>query len=42
MLQNTFNAYFEANLVNPKSIDFRDNCLALADEIYAYACTLKD
>ena len=42
MLQNTFNAYFEANLVNAKSIDFRDNCLALADEIYACACTLKD
>ena len=26
-----------------KCIDFRDNCLALADEIYAYyVCTLKD
>ena len=28
--------------VNPKRIYFRDNCPALADEIYAYACTLKD
>ena len=35
MLRNTFNPYFEDNLVNSKSIDFRDNCLALADEICA-------
>ena len=24
----------ESNLVNPKSVDFRENCLSLADKIH--------
>ena len=42
ILQNTFNSYFESKLVNPKIVDIRDHCLALADKIYASACTLND
>ena len=34
MLQNVFNAWFQANAVDFHSIDFSTNCLILADEIY--------
>lgn len=41
-LQNVFNAYCEIHSVPPNSVDFYTHCLALADEIYAFACTLTD
>ena len=42
MLQNVFNSWFQANMVDYSSVDFSTNCLLLADEIYAYATTLAE
>ena len=42
MLQNVFNAWFQANNVDSQSVDFSTTCIALADEIYAFATTLVD
>ena len=42
MLQNIFDFWFQANMVDHSSVDFSTNCLLLADEIYAYATTLAE
>ena len=42
MLQNAFNSWFQAKMVDHSSVDFSTNCLLLADEIYAYATTLAE
>ena len=42
MLLNVFNAWFQTNSVDSQSVDFSTNCIALADEIYAFATTLVD
>ena len=40
ILQNTFNLYFELGVENGRNIDFLENCVSLADELFTYACSL--
>ena len=42
VLQNTFNSWFDINKIDHRSISFKQLCLDLSKEIYAYASLLND
>ena len=42
MLQNVFNAWFQADSVDSQTVDFSTNCIALTDEIYAFTTIQVD
>ena len=40
ILQNTFNLFFELDPGQGSDVDFFENCVSLADELFTHACSL--
>ena len=42
ILQNTFNAYNDIKKISLNTYNFRDYCVELTNDLFAYACTLNE